>query len=84
MEIVLRKEPRCYLIIHKEHYNKLIELNALENWKNNMIWACDENQKEEVGRRKHLYSTFEEFISCSFFWANTPEGHKYWGEIAIK
>ena len=49
-----------------------------------MIWACDENQKEEVGRRKHLYSTFEEFISCSFFWANTPEGHKYWSEIAIK
>ena len=81
MEIVLRKEPRCYVIIHREHYDKLIKLGVLEKWKNNMACDCKEGERHS---RDFRQQSFNDLIGVSFIWDDTPEGHKYWSEIAIK
>jgi len=30
------------------------------------------------------YRSFQLFISCSFFWGNTDEGHGYWSDLSCR
>lgn len=64
-----------------EHYKKLKKLRIVKRWFNNAInHGVDKAVVENITGG---YS-FNRFISRSFIWNESPEGHTYWFNISKK
>ena len=70
----------------KSQINKkcLEKLNLLDRFVANIISERnDKNLPEHINVLKDIESLCE-LLLCSFIWSKTPEGHKFWSNIAFQ
>ena len=64
----------------------LEELNLLDRFVANVVSYSERNSKnllEHINMLKDAESLCE-LLLCSFIWSRTPEGHKFWSNIAFQ
>lgn len=59
------------------YYFGLLNEEEKENYKNNILTNLRFNFLME-----ETFESFANFISKSFYWMHTPQGHTYWQNIA--
>jgi len=68
----------------KEHIEKLKSLGVFEaferNLKSDALKSTIQEHIDYWNRKDH--APFERFVSSAFYWAETPEGLKFWAKIA--
>lgn len=60
--------------LKKLFYNWLIKKSLLSAYLQNM-----DSIGNRVSESRHVYH--DELINHSFYWANSPQGHKFWSDV---
>lgn len=70
--------------LKKEFKDKLVKLGVYRRWRKNFIDYCNSKYVDTDIRLQSLNEevVFCNFIGCSFFWKNTPEGHDFWRQVS--
>lgn len=76
-----KQEKLPILVIKPDFEWKLRELKILTKFKKNCINSGFKHGLEKRIKQNETPNWYH-FIECSFVWVYSPEGHKYWNEIA--
>lgn len=70
----------------QEYYDHFLTKEEQDQWMLNFRDACIRTQTEPdvyIGfRLNNTFDAFNDFISGSFSWADTPQGFQYWDVIS--